>query len=75
MGTAAFIPSATGFTEDALNQLVLAKVTSGKALRYYAGAAWRRAGHITSNDGWKAYVAAAAAAARNPVRVEAVPVP
>jgi hypothetical protein len=41
---------ASGFAEDALNHLVLAKVESGKPLRYYAGAAWDRAGHIVSQE-------------------------
>lgn len=69
MGTAVVLPSASGFAEDALNHLVLAKVESGKPLRYYAGAAWDRAGHIASQEAWAAYVAQAAARAKNPVRV------
>ncbi|MGX4642653.1 DUF4861 domain-containing protein [Massilia sp. SYSU DXS3249] len=69
MGTAVVLPSASGFAEDALNHLVLAKVESGKPLRYYAGAAWDRAGHITSQQAWTAYVAQAAARAKSPVRV------
>ena len=69
MGTAVVLPSASGFAEDALNHLVLAKVESGKPLRYYAGAAWDRAGHIASQEAWTAYVAQAAARAKSPVRV------
>ncbi|MFC5462703.1 DUF4861 family protein [Massilia niabensis] len=69
MGTAIVLPSASGFAEDALNHLVLAKVESGKPLRYYAGAVWDRAGHIVSQEAWTAYVAQAAARAKNPVKV------
>ena len=69
MGTAIVLPSASGYAEDALNHLILAKVESGKPLRYYAGAAWDRAGKIMSQEAWTAYVAQAAARAGNPVRV------
>jgi len=69
IGTAIVLPGASGFADDALNHLVLAKVESGKPLRYYAGAAWDRAGHITSQEAWTAYVAQAAARAKNPVKV------
>ncbi len=77
MGTAVVLPGVTGFAEDGLNHLILAPVSSGQPLRYYVGAAWDRAGHITSQDAWKAYVAAAAARAKNPlrVRVETPPAP
>jgi hypothetical protein len=69
IGMAVVLPGATGFAEDALNHLVLAKVESGKPLRYYAGGAWDRAGHIASQEAWTAYVAQAAARAKNPIRV------
>ena len=69
MGIAVVLPGASGFAEDQLNQLILVPVTSGTPLRYYVGAAWDRAGHITSGDAWTAYVAAAAARAKNPIRV------
>ncbi len=69
IGTAIVLPGATGFAEDALNHLVLAKVESGKPLRYYAGGAWDRAGHIVSQEAWTAYVAQAAARAKSPIRV------
>lgn len=69
IGIAIVLPGASGFAEDALNHLVLAQVESGEPLRYYAGAAWDRAGHITSQEAWTAYVAQAAARARNPIRV------
>ena len=69
IGMAIVLPGATGFAEDALNHLVLAKVESGKPLRYYAGAAWDRAGHIASQEAWTAYVAQAAERARSPIRV------
>ena len=68
-GTAVLVPGASGFAEDALNELALASVEPGKPLRYYAGAAWNRAGKVTSNEAWQAYVAAAAARLAHPVRV------
>jgi hypothetical protein len=69
-GTAVVAPSSTGFAEDALNNLVLAKVEPGKPLRYWVGAAWDRAGRITSSDAWKAYVKAEAERIRHPVKVK-----
>jgi hypothetical protein len=69
IGIAIVLPGASGFAEDALNHLVLAKVESGKPLRYYAGAAWDRAGLIVSQESWAAYVAQAAARAKSPIRV------
>jgi hypothetical protein len=69
IGIAIVLPGASGFADDALNHLVLAKVESGKPLRYYAGAAWDRAGHIGSQEAWVAYVAQAAARAQSPIRV------
>ena len=68
-GVAVVLPTTTGFAEDRLNELVLAKASSGKPLRYYVGAAWDRAGEITTRAGWEAYVAQAAARAASPVRV------
>ncbi|QNA91072.1 DUF4861 domain-containing protein [Massilia sp. Dwa41.01b] len=73
MGTAVVLPGATGFAEDALNHLVLAKVESGKPLRYLAGAAWDRAGRVTSQEAWTKYVAEAAARAKSPVKVSLAP--
>ena len=68
-GTAIVLPGATGYAEDPLNQLVLASAAPGKPLRYYVGAAWTRAGRITSQEAWKAYTATVAARAANPLRV------
>jgi hypothetical protein len=69
MGTAIVLPSATGYADDALNELILAPVESGKPLRYFAGGAWSRAGEITSKVQWERYIADATARARNPVKV------
>lgn len=71
LGTAVIVPGTEfqGFAEDQDNQLVLAKVTSGKPLRYYVGAAWSKAGEITTAAQWEAYVAAWAARARAPITV------
>jgi hypothetical protein len=68
-GTAVVLPAASGYAEDALNDLVLARVESGKPLRYWVGAAWDRAGRITSKAAWQAYVAAEARRIAHPVHV------
>ena len=68
-GTAIVLPTATAYAEDALNDLVLARVTSGAPLRYWVGAAWDRAGRITSKAEWQAYVAAEARRYAHPVRI------
>ena len=68
-GTAVVLPASTGFAEDALNDLVLARVESGKPLRYWVGAAWDRAGRVTSRAAWQAYVAAEAKRAAHPVHI------
>ncbi|MBW8899950.1 MAG: DUF4861 family protein [Massilia sp.] len=68
-GTAIVLPSATGYAEDALNDLVLARVTSGAPLRYWVGAAWDRAGRITSQAAWQAHVAAEARRYAHPLRI------
>jgi hypothetical protein len=68
-GTAVIVPAASGHAEDALNDLVLARVESGKPLHYWAGAAWDRAGRITSKAAWQAYVAAEAQRIAHPVHV------
>jgi len=68
-GTAVVLPASAGFAEDRLNELVLARVESGKPLRYWVGAAWDRAGRITSKAAWQAYVAAEAQRAAHPVRI------
>lgn len=68
-GVAVVLPGTTGYADDKLNNLILATVSSGKPLRYYVGAAWDRAGEITSRAAWEAYVAQAAARAASPVHV------
>ena len=68
-GTAVLLPGAMGITEDTMNELALATVESGRPLRYWVGAAWNRAGQVTSSEAWQAYVAAAAARAARPIRV------
>lgn len=68
-GTALVVPSAEGFAQDALNELILAKASSGKSLRYYAGGAWSRGGEITSLAQWQRLAQDTAARDANPVRV------
>jgi hypothetical protein len=67
-------PSAlAGFTEDAQNELVLVKATSGQPVRYYVGAGWSKAGEFTSKEAWNTYVAACAERAKSPVKVSYAP--
>ena len=68
-GTAVMLPGAIGYAEDPLNQLVLAKVASGQPLRYYVGAAWDKAGRVTTSQRWNAEIATLAARVANPVRL------
>jgi hypothetical protein len=74
-GTAVIVPSSAGYAEDALNDLVLARAESGKPLRYWVGAAWDRAGRITSKSAWQAYVAAEATRIAHPVQIALTPGP
>ncbi|MEI6053032.1 MAG: DUF4861 family protein [Opitutaceae bacterium] len=71
LGTALIMPmsSFVGFTADALNELILAKATSGQPLRYFAGAGWSKAGEFKSQADWNAYVAACAARAASPIKI------
>ncbi|WP_313168949.1 DUF4861 family protein [Massilia oculi] len=72
-GTAIVLPGAEGFAQDPLNELVFAKATPGKPLRYYAGAAWSRAGEITSRAQWERLAQDIAARDASPVRVTIQP--
>jgi len=74
IGEAIIVPDEQpDFTEDSVNQLVLAKVTSGQPLRYYVGAGWTKSGDFASPEDWNAYVAACAARAKSPVKVTLTP--
>ncbi|MGH8854911.1 MAG: DUF4861 family protein [Telluria sp.] len=68
-GTAVVLPGAEGFAQDALNELILAKASAGKPLRYYAGGAWSRSGEITTVEQWQRLARDTAARATSPVRV------
>lgn len=72
-GTAIVLPGAEAFAQDSLNELVFAKATPGKPLRYYAGAAWSRAGEITSRAQWERQAQDIAARDASPVRVTIQP--
>lgn len=74
-GVAVVLPGATGYAEDALNHLIVSQAASGKAVRYYAGGAWDRAGEITSREQWQSYVRAMAERYRSPVSVSTKAVP
>ena len=71
LGTALIMPTGTfvGFAADALNEIILAKATSGQPLRYYAGAGWSKAGEFKSQADWNAYVAACATRAAAPLKI------
>jgi pectinesterase len=74
IGEAIIVPAdLDGFTEDSVNQLVLAKVASGKPLRYYVGAGWTKSGDFASAADWNAYVAACAVRIKSPVKVTLTP--
>ena len=62
-----------GFAEDDRNHLLLAKVTAGTPLRYYAGAGWSKAGEFTAKEAWNAYVAAFAARLKSPLKITLTP--
>jgi len=70
-GVAVILPSAgnPAFGADARNAFMLAPVASGQPLRYYVGAAWTRAGEITSREQWLRTVADEAARVAAPVQV------
>ncbi|MDB5916768.1 MAG: hypothetical protein JWR40_1002 [Massilia sp.] len=51
------------------NTLILARVSTGKPLRWYVGAAWTRSGDFKSEPDWQRQVAAEAARARTPLTV------
>ena len=71
LGTALIMPTGAfvGFAADALNELILAKATSGQPLRYYAGAGWSKAGEFKSQADWNAYVAACATRVAAPIKI------
>jgi hypothetical protein len=70
-GVAVIVPTAgtPAYGADGRNAFMLAPATSGRPLRYYVGAAWTRAGEITSAQQWKRYVADEAARVASPVHV------
>jgi pectinesterase len=70
LGTAVIVPANfQGFTEDDRNHLLLAKVSAGQPLRYYAGAGWSKAGEFTTQQAWNDYVAICAARLAEPVHI------
>jgi len=76
LGTAVVIPTASGFqgfAADAVNELALAQVTSGRPVRYYVGAGWSKAGEFTSQQAWNDYVSAFARRLLSPLKVTLTP--
>ncbi|WP_027014677.1 DUF4861 family protein [Comamonas composti] len=69
-GTAIILPGASGQAADTDNELILAKVTSGKPLRYHLGAAINWSGAIPNAQAWQAYVQAYRQRLASPVRIE-----
>ena len=59
----------SGFAEDALNHLILAKAVTGRPLRYWAGAGWTKSGDFHSEAEWKAYVTDCARRAESPIKI------
>ena len=68
-GVAVILPSAEGYAQDDLNELVTAPVVSGKPLRYYAGAAWSRGSPFGSKADWERHIAAETARIKAPLKV------
>ncbi|WP_395408546.1 DUF4861 family protein [Pseudoduganella sp. UC29_106] len=69
-GVAVIVPSASGYAEDSLNELITAPVESGKPLRYYIGAAWSRGSPYASKAAWDQFIAAESARVRSPIKIE-----
>lgn len=71
LGTAVIVPGPefTGFASDAHNDLVLTRVTPGRAITYYAGAGWSMAGEFTTEKAWNTYVSECTARIRAPLSV------
>ncbi|MEO8613503.1 MAG: DUF4861 family protein, partial [Luteolibacter sp.] len=71
----AIITGPEGFvkkTEDALNQIVIAKLGEGITVSYWAGFCWDKAGDITSFDAWKKHVDEFARSTAEPIKVTVV---
>jgi hypothetical protein len=68
-GTAVIVPTSKEGGSDQLNDFVIAPVKSGQPLTYYVGAAWSRAGEVTTREQWAAIVAQQAARHRDPVKL------
>jgi len=70
-GIAAIVDPAAVATasEDERNNLLLLKPATGKAVSYWAGFAWDRAGSIKSAEAWKKYVDEFAAGLSSPIEV------
>jgi pectinesterase len=68
-GVAIILPSASGYAEDSLNDLITAPVASGKPLRYYVGAAWSRGSPYSSKAAWDQFIAAETARVRSPLKI------
>ncbi len=74
LGTAVIVPADfAGFAEDERNHLLLAKVASGRPLKYFVGAGWSKAGEFTTQESWNAYVAACAARLKSPLQIAFTP--
>lgn len=68
LGCAVLVPGMTEMREVDGNYLAIGPLAQ-ETMVYYAGSAWDRGGHITSVDGWDAYIAREAARIRTPVQV------
>jgi len=55
--------------EDKSNNLLVVKPGADNSISYWAGFAWDRAGHITTAEAWKKYVAEFAQGVQSPVAV------
>jgi hypothetical protein len=62
-----------GFADADADRLILAKVRTGVALRYYAGGAWKQSGDYTSRADWEAFLAAWSKRLAAPTKITLAP--
>lgn len=72
IGTALVVPNSSlqFITADSRQFLLKTTVKNGKPLLYYTGAAWNKAGKITSADEWENHVKRYVETVKNPLKVK-----
>ncbi len=74
LGTAVLVAGgpARSVAQDAKNHLLVADAIPGRALTYYFGAGWARAGEFTDQAAWESYVRAFATRLSHPLKISFV---